>query len=147
MSTSGRLSDPTMYALVASSRSESVQNDDTWREWSASESGLTQLRVLEERRHNPGVRVTVEEAKLIVRPMLDPAGFKETRSRGPVYMRQWFASRPMGYGQSAERLRGIVDNANRDPDYWEAASLIAARLLREGAPLGEGLRLWLAEDD
>jgi len=145
MSTNRPLPDPTICALLAPSRREGVENDDAWCEWSASESGATQLRILKERRQNPSVRLTVEEAKSIVRPMLDPAGFNETRSRGPVYMRQWFAPQPMGYGRSAERLRGIIDNANQNPDYWEAASLIAARLLREGAPLGEGLRLWLAE--
>lgn len=145
MSTNRPLPDPTMCALLAPSRRESVESDDAWREWSASESGSTQLRILEERRQDPGVRLTVEEAKIIVRPMLDPAGFNETRSRGPVYARQWFAPSPMGYGCSAEGLRRIIHNANRNPDYWEAASLVAARLLREDAPLGEGLRLWLAE--
>ena len=34
-----------------------------------------------------------------------------------------------------------------NPDFWEAASLIAARLLREGAPLGEGITLVVGRDN
>lgn len=104
-----------------------------------------QLRILSQRKHDPCFRPTTEQAKIVVRPMLDPAEFNETPSRGPVYMRHWFAPEPAGYGRSTEAFRQFIDNGSRKPDYWEAVSLIAARLLREGEPLEEDLRLWLAE--
>ena len=136
---------PALCTLLAPYKSQNMEDDAVWRTWAKTDSGATYLRILDRRAHDISLRVTFEQAKTVIRPILDPVGFNETPSRGPVYMRHWFNQQPLGYGKSAEALRRYVDLSEKKPDYWEAVCLIAARLLRENTPLGEDLRLWLAD--
>ena len=136
---------PALCTLLAPYRSQNMENDAAWCARANTDSGATYLRILDQREHNHNLRVTFEQAKAVIRPILDPVGFNETPSRGPVYMRHWFGQQPMGYGKSTEALRRYIKLSEKKPDYWEAVCLIAAVLLRENTPLGEELRLWLAD--
>ena len=140
---------PAFYTLLAPllalDRRRDIENDPVWGAWAKSDAGVTYLRILEQCEHDSDVQVTFEEAKTIIYPMLDPVGFNETPSRGPVYMRHWFGPRPLYYGRSVEALRLFIELSEKEHDYWEALCLITARLLRENDPLDDDLRLWLAD--
>ena len=136
---------PAFCTLFAPYRRRDFEEDPAWRAWAKSDAGAMYLHIVARRGHDCIVRVTFEEAQTIIRPILDPANFNETPSRGPVYMQQWFGPQPLYYGRSAEALRSFIGLSQKEPDYWEALWLIATRLLRENAPLGDDLRLWLAD--
>lgn len=136
----------TLFApLLALDRRRDIENDPVWGAWAKSDAGVTHLHILEQREHDSDVRVTFEEAKTIIYPMLDPAGFNETPSRGPVYVKHWFGPRPLYYGRSVEALRLFIELSKKEHDYWEALCLITARLLRENDPLDDDLRLWVVD--
>ncbi len=96
-----------------------------------------------------------EEADYVVRYLLHGFDMSTIPWRGSREAENWFAMRSWGEGngegwdwgeeRQAEKLRNMVEASARDPDYWEALNLIAARLHEEGQPFPAPLAKWAAE--
>ena len=101
-------------------------------------------RVLKRREDDPNAGVTVEEAKSVVRPILDPVRFYETG--GPVAVQHWFD--PNRYGRSEKVLGILIETADQASghdaaDCHEALYLIARRLVAQDEPIPKLLLTWL----
>ena len=87
-----------------------------------------------------------EEAMYVVRYWL--AGWHPSRIpwRGPSEADNWFALREMrGEERQSEKLRNMTDVSDRDPDYWEALNLIAARLHDKRQRFPDELADWASQ--
>lgn len=87
-----------------------------------------------------------EEAIYVVRYWL--AGRHPSRIpwRGPREADNWLAMRETwGEERQSEKLRNMIDASDRDPDYWEALNLIAARLHEERQRFPDELADWASQ--
>ena len=113
-----------------------------WLTYLETESGAMQARWLAERDANPNAVVPSEDARVIVRPLLDlaraaPVGGLE------VQIAQYWITHEEGSAEKWVVLRFLIAAASRDAVFYRAVKAIAKHLLQSGEPLGTDLRLWL----
>ena len=128
--------------LPTSQRTQTAQSRAAWRAYVATEAGALHARWLERRDADPDTAVTPEDARVIVRPLLDPARTAPVLS-GPRIARHWLTLQEAD-SDKREMLRSFIPAAAMHPAFHEAVTLIAMDELLAGDPLSPELRVWIA---
>ena len=93
-----------------------------------------------------GVVEACDEAEKVLRYYLHGFDLTPIAPRGPAIRDNWFALGPtFGEHRADEGLRNYIKASTRDPDYWEALTVIAARFHRKRQPLPDTLADWVAD--
>ena len=137
-----------LLPLVASfvpnpQRTSSARGRAAWHAYADTESGALHACCLERLERDPGATITLSEAAAIVRAWLDPVR-AEPIFTGDKIARHWLNLPEMDAG-AWEELRFFIAASKISPIFWKAVELIAERRLRTDQPLGDHLRLWLAD--
>ena len=124
-------------------RTSSARGRAAWQAYVKTESGELHAFCLERLERDPDATITLEEAAAIVRPWLDPV-HAEPIFTGNRIAHHWFNLPEMDAGAWKE-LQFFIATSKTSPISWTAVELIAERRLRTDQPLGDDLRLWLAD--
>ena len=91
-------------------------------------------------------RPSIEEAEQIVRELLADADLSELPPASKDFLwGNWVWIKKNSPHHSGEALRNWIAASKRDPDYWNALKVLAARVLKERHRLPDSLRDWLAD--
>ena len=103
----------------ASQRTQTAQSRSAWRAYVATEGGAMHARCLAQREADPNAVPTPEQARVIVRPWLDPAHAAPVLS-GPRIARYWLTL-PHADADKGAMLRFFIAAAAEEPLFHEVA--------------------------
>ena len=128
--------------LPASQRTQTAEGQSVWRTYVATEGGAMHARCLAQREADPNAVPTPEQARVIVRPWLDPAHAAPVLS-GPRIARYWFTL-PHADADKGAMLRFFIAAAAEEPVFHEVVRGIVIGLLLAREPLCDELIVWTA---
>ncbi|MCY3887045.1 MAG: hypothetical protein OXG19_05000 [Chloroflexi bacterium] len=127
--------------LPASQRTQTNESRAAWRAYVATEAGAVHAQCLARREADPDAVITLEEARIIVGPLLDPT--RTAPRLSGQRLAQFWAMLPPTDPDKLEMLAFFLALAARHPAFYEAVRLIASDQLKTGEPLDGVLRSWI----